>query len=367
MSVPFVANQAMTNLGVKRSITSTSLCATVEGSNTSGIQLVPGRPTWQQTMLRIADPKKSIPFYTDIMGMTVIDTLDFPQWNFKLFFLTTLPEGETYDLTPGTQEAHDYMWSIEGTALELTYNYGTEEESFKGYHPGNEDKDGFGHVAFNTDDVYEACAKLEEKGVTFKKKPDEGRMKGLAFAYDPDGYWVEIVKRRCSPGTIKNEFNFSQTMLRVKDPEKSIAFYEALGMKLVFGKKFDGFSLYYLASSSDEDIDLSSMSDEEKIEALGKRFGPVLELTHNHGTENDDDFKHYNGNEEGRQGFGHIGFLVDDVYEACDSIREMGYGFKKEPDGGSMKGLAFAWDPDGYAIEIIKRGGIDFGDKKVEN
>lgn len=75
-------------------------------------------------MLRIADPEKSIPFYTDIMGMTVIDTLDFPQWKFKLFFLTTLPEGETYDLVPGTQEAHDYMWSIEGTALELTYNYG---------------------------------------------------------------------------------------------------------------------------------------------------------------------------------------------------------------------------------------------------
>ena len=68
--------------------------------------VVPGRPTWQQTMLRIADPEKSIPFYTDILGMTVIDTLDFPQYEFKLFFLTTLPEGETYDLTPGTQEAH---------------------------------------------------------------------------------------------------------------------------------------------------------------------------------------------------------------------------------------------------------------------
>ena len=52
------------------------------------------------------------------------------------------------------------------------------------------------------------------------------------------------------------------------------------------------------------------------------------------------DFKHYNGNEEGRQGFGHIGFLVDDVYQACDAIRPMGYGFKKEPDGGSMKGTS---------------------------
>ncbi|KAL7448235.1 hypothetical protein ACHAWC_000461 [Mediolabrus comicus] len=95
-------------------------------------------------------------------------------------------------------------------------------------------------------------------------------------------------------------------------------------------------------------------------------FGPILELTHNHGTESDDTFRHYNGNEDDKKGFGHIGFLVDDVYTACDSIREMGYGFKKEPDGGSMKGLAFAVDPDGYWIEIIKRGGIEFGDKKVD-
>ena len=39
---------------------------------------------------------------------------------------------------------------------------------------------------------------------------------------------------------------------------------------------------------------------------------------------------------------------------------------RQEPDGGSMKGLAFAYDPDGYWVEIIKRGGIDFGDVKKE-
>ena len=191
-------------------------------------------------------------------------------------------------------------------------------------------------------------------------------MKGLAFALDPDGYWVEIVKR-AQGNTIDNEFNFSQTMLRVKDPKKSVKFYEALGMKLVYSMVFDDFSLYYLASNVEESFDLNESSDEEARVKLGSRFGPVFELTHNHGTENDEDFKHYNGNEEGRQGFGHIGFLVDDVYEACDSIREMGYGFKKEPDGGAMKGLAFAYDPDGYAVEIMKRGGIKFGDKKVNS
>ena len=55
------------------------------------------------------------------------------------------------------------------------------------------------------------------------------------------------------------------------------------------------------------------------------------------------------------------------VYAACDAIREMGYGFRKEPDGGSMKELAFAYDPDGYSVEIIKRGGIDFGDVRKDN
>ena len=72
----------------------------------SKIPQILGRPTWQQTMLRIKDPSKTIPFYTDILGMTLIDTLDFPQWKFKLFFLTTLPKGKTFDLVPGTQEAH---------------------------------------------------------------------------------------------------------------------------------------------------------------------------------------------------------------------------------------------------------------------
>jgi lactoylglutathione lyase len=158
-------------------------------------------------------------------------------------------------------------------------------------------------------------------------------------------------------------------MLRIKDPAKSIPFYEAFGMTVVRHVHFSDFSLFFLASSSnvDPNIDYSSLSNDEARAILGMMFGPILELTHNHGTEADDNFKHYNGNEEGRQGYGHIGFIVDDVYAACDKIREMGYGFRKEPDGGSMKGLAFAYDPDGYSVEIIKRGGIEFGDKRVVN
>lgn len=145
-----------------------------------------------------------------------------------------------------------------------------------------------------------------------------GRMKGLAFVYDPDGYWVELVKRGDDCTSIENECNFSQTMLRVKDPKKSLEFYQKLGMKVLIEKHFDDFSLYFLGSSVVNDNDIPNMM-----------FQPCLELTHNHGTESNDEFKHYNGNEDDRKGFGHIGFLVDDVYKACDAIGKMGYGFKK--------------------------------------
>ena len=52
-----------------------------------------------------------------------------------------------------------------------TTNSGTEKDDSQKYHPGNQEKDGFGHIAFNTDDVYAAAEKLEEAGVMFKKKP----------------------------------------------------------------------------------------------------------------------------------------------------------------------------------------------------
>lgn len=99
-------------------------------------------------------------------------------------------------------------------------------------------------------------------------------------------------------------------------------------MQLLAERHFDSFSLYFLGSRN---VDASL--------PVKDQFQPVLELTHNHGTENDDEFKHYNGNEEGRQGFGHIGFLTDDVYATCDALREaFPYGFRKEPDAGAMKG-----------------------------
>jgi len=316
------------------------------------------KASWQQTMLRVKDPKKSLHFYTNVMGMTHVDTLDFPENKFCLYFLTTIKSGDSYPYSPGSTNAHKWLWSTNQVTLELTHNYGTEDKEDFTYHPGNKEKDGFGHIAFNTKDVYAACSTLEEAGVSFKKKPDEGRMKGLAFAYDPDGYWVEIVSRGDKDAGFENTFNFSQTMLRVKDPKKSVAFYESLGMTLVREMHLNDFSLFFM-STLPEGVSPPDPKSAEARDFVMGLFNPVLELTHNHGTENDENFQHFVGNEDGKKGFGHIGFLVDDVYEACETLAEQGYGMKKAPDDGKMKGLAFALDPDGYWLEICKRGAYD--------
>lgn len=98
-------------------------------------------------MIRVKDPAKSLPFYTDLLGFKLIDKLDFPNYAFTVYFLTTLPEGEEYTLTPGTQEAHQYLWSSDAVMLELTHNHGTENDESHKYHSGNQEKDGFGHIA----------------------------------------------------------------------------------------------------------------------------------------------------------------------------------------------------------------------------
>lgn len=321
---------------------------------------------WQQTMLRIKDPKLTVPFYEKNFGFKLVHNYDFPQWNFGLYFMAIIPPSEEASLPPpGTKESEEWLWNTKYTVLELTHNYGSEtDENFK-VNTGNvEPHRGFGHLAVMTRDVYIACEELETNGCKFQKKPDEGRMKGLAFVLDPDGYWIEVVKRK-EESNIENKFTFAQTMIRIKDPKKSLEFYrDKLGMTLLseshLGVGEDwGFSLYFLANVPAEE------EEESKKEGYISRslFNPVLELTHNHGTETKPDFKYHNGNDTGEgqiQGFGHTGFLCNDLNLSCKELEEQGVTFKKKPQDGNMKCLAFAYDPDGYLVELIERGGVSF-------
>ncbi|KAJ9463227.1 Lactoylglutathione lyase [Diplonema papillatum] len=310
------------------------------------------RPQWQQTMLRVKDPKASIAYYKDNFKFTLIDEYHFPKMGFSLYFLSTM--ADRYALTPGTDEAHDFLWNFKGVTIELTHNHGSDD--FKANSGNEEPNRGFGHIAVLCDDVYKSCEELEKNGVAFKKKPDEGRMKGLAFAYDPDGYWVEIVKRTENSG-LTTPFNLAQTMLRVKDANKTVAFYEKyFGMTLLRVSNQGDFSLYFLASlTEDEKAKAPSPTSEEARAFVNSRHDPVLELTHNHGTEEKEGQVYHNGNTEPK-GFGHIGFLVDDIEVFCQALEKDGVSFQKKLTDGSMKMLAFALDPDNYWIEIIPRG-----------
>ncbi|XP_017597823.1 PREDICTED: lactoylglutathione lyase [Corvus brachyrhynchos] len=144
---------------------------------------------FQQTMLRVKDPKKSLDFYTRVLGMTLLQKFDFPTMKFSLYFLGYEDKN---DIPKDKAERTPWTFSRKAT-LELTHNWGTENDDSQSYHNGNSDPRGFGHIGIAVPDVYKACKRFEELGVKFVKKPDDGKMKGLAFVQDPDGYWIEIL------------------------------------------------------------------------------------------------------------------------------------------------------------------------------
>ena len=119
------------------------------------------------TMIRSGNLERSIAFYTQIMGMKLLRQKDYPKGEFTNAFL-------------------GYGDESEQAALELTYNWGVES-----YDMGT----GFGHIALEVDDVYEATAQIKAKGGKIIR--DAGPMNAgtriIAFVEDPDGYQIELI------------------------------------------------------------------------------------------------------------------------------------------------------------------------------
>jgi len=122
------------------------------------------------TMIRVIDLKKSIQFYTDILGMKLLRKKDYPEGKFTLAFV-------------------GYGNESEEAVIELTHNWGT-----KTYDMGN----AFGHIAIEVDDVYKACESMKKSGGKIIR--DAGPMNAgttiIAFIEDPDGYQIELIGRK---------------------------------------------------------------------------------------------------------------------------------------------------------------------------
>ena len=182
-------------------------------------------------MLRVKDPQVSIKYY-EMLGMKQIHRIENPDAKFDLYFLA-------YDSQKATsQDAH---WTDRQGILELTHNYGTEkDDSFKVANGNSEPHKGFGHICVSVDNIQAACQRIEDAGYKFQKKLNDGRMRHIAFALDPDSYWVELISfnpvektenvKETDPAT----YRFNHSMIRVKDHEKSLKFYQdVMGMKLL--------------------------------------------------------------------------------------------------------------------------------------
>jgi lactoylglutathione lyase len=122
------------------------------------------------TMLRVGNLQRSIDFYTGVLGMRLLRRKDYPDGKFTLAFV-------------------GYGAETDNTVIELTYNWDTDH-----YDLGT----GYGHIAIEVDDVYEAVEELRSRGG--KVIRDAGPMNAgttiIAFIEDPDGYPIELIGRK---------------------------------------------------------------------------------------------------------------------------------------------------------------------------
>jgi lactoylglutathione lyase len=128
------------------------------------------------TMVRVADLDAALAFYCGALGLEEVRRVDNEGGRFTLVFLAA----------PDDAARLNGEFTITGAGVpmvELTFNWDPED-----YTGGRN----FGHLAYAVDDVYAACARLQDKGVTISRPPRDGRM---AFVRSPDGISVELLQK----------------------------------------------------------------------------------------------------------------------------------------------------------------------------
>ncbi|EGU48489.1 lactoylglutathione lyase [Vibrio ichthyoenteri ATCC 700023] len=120
------------------------------------------------TMIRVTNLEKSIEFYTQVLGMSVLDRMDNTEYRYTLVFV-------------------GYPDQSDATTIELTHNWDTDQ-----YQLG----DAFGHLALGCEDLYATCDQIRQLGGNITREP--GPLKGgethIAFIKDPDGYAIELIQ-----------------------------------------------------------------------------------------------------------------------------------------------------------------------------
>jgi len=131
---------------------------------------------------------------------------------------------------------------------------------------------------------------------------------------------------------------YLHTMIRVADPDKTIAFFEVLGLKEVRRMENEAgrFTLIFLATPED-------------MNAPGERARAEVELTYNWPNEGETPEEYTGG-----RNFGHLAYYVDDIYETCQRVQDAGHIVHRPPRDGHM---AFVKSPDGISIELLQEGG----------
>ncbi len=122
------------------------------------------------TMLRVGDLDRALDFYVGVLGMRVLRRKDYPGGRFTNVFVGYGDEKSV-------------------AVLELTHNWDTRT-----YDLGS----GYGHVAIEVDDVYQACEEVKKRGgkVTREAGPMKHGTTVIAFVEDPDGYKIEFVQKK---------------------------------------------------------------------------------------------------------------------------------------------------------------------------